>query len=81
MAWKRQFEDPLMSGTIITRLKKIYDQPNIVGIFNIDIILKTNDYVTVINTCYFPFINFSVNMNILRYTFYDIELDALGISF
>ena len=55
MAEKRQFEDPLMSGTVITRLKKIYDRPNNVRIFNIEIILKTNDYVTVINTCYFPF--------------------------
>ena len=65
MAEKRQFEDPLMSGTVITRLKKIYDRPNNVGIFNIEIILKTNDYVTVINTCYFPFFFILLaNMNI-----------------
>ena len=56
MAEKRQFEDPLMSGTVITRLKKIYDRPNNVGIFNIEIISKTNDYVTVINTCYSPLV-------------------------
>ena len=38
LARKRQFEDPLMSGTIITRLKKIYGLANKVGIFNIEII-------------------------------------------